>query len=82
VPENYTYPGFNPEWAPHNGEGFHKDQGGNEQPNATHYNTTFKVDYLIPLGGDWTMTAHTDIYWQSKSWWRIFNDHEYNRLDD
>jgi hypothetical protein len=77
-----NYPGFDPSTAPNNGEGIAKDLGGNELPNAPNYNATITADFIVPLKGDWLATLHTDLYWQSESYWRIFNDHEYNRLDD
>ena len=77
-----TYPGWNPDWAPNNGEGFDKPLGGNQLPNAPNYTATLTVDYTLPLPNEWLMTLHTDLYWQSESWWRIFNDHEYDKLDE
>jgi outer membrane receptor protein involved in Fe transport len=80
-----TYPGWNPldESQGHNhGEGFFKDLGGNELPNAPNWTATITTDYTVPLAGDWLMNLHTDVHWQSESWWRIFNDHEYSKLED
>ncbi len=79
------YPGFDPFDASqgHNyGEGFAKDLSGNELPNAPEFTATLTMDYTLPLPRDWLATLHTDLHWQSESWWRIFNDHEYNRLDE
>lgn len=77
-----NYPGWDPATAPNNGEGFDKDLSGNELPNAPNYTLTLTGDYIQPLGNAWMMTLHADVHWQSKSWWRIFNDHEFSRLDD
>lgn len=76
------YQGFDPSTAPNGGKGFAKALGGNELPNAPNYTATFTADYGIPLAGNWLMNLRTDIHWQSKSWWRVFNDHEFARLDD
>ncbi len=78
-----AYPGWNPldESQGHNhGEGFFKQLGGNELPNAPHWTATVTGDYSLPLAGEWLMTLHTDIHWQSQSWWRVFNDHVYDKL--
>jgi len=78
----HDYPGFDPSTAPNNGEGFFKELGGNELPNAPNWTWTITGDYTIPLQNDWLATLHTDLHWQSESWWRVFNDHEYNKLDE
>jgi len=75
-----TYPGFDPSTAPNNGEGFYKQLGGNELPNAPHFTATVTADYTLPLANDWLMTLHSDVHWQSQSWWRVFNDNAYDKL--
>ena len=78
-----NYPGFNPQDpAINNGEGFMKDLGGNELPNAPNLTATITTDYTIPLPNDWLVNLHTDLHWQAESAWRIFQDHEYNKLDE
>jgi iron complex outermembrane receptor protein len=72
--------GFDPSTAPNNGEGFSKDLGGNELPNAPHFTTSLGADYTIPVSEDWAATLHGDFYWQSQSWARIFNDRPYDKL--
>jgi len=74
------YEGWNPATAPNNGEGFYKQLGGNELPNAPHFTATVTGDYTLPLVHDWLMTLHTDVHWQSQSWWRVFNDDTYDKL--
>ena len=77
------YPGFNPldESQGHNhGEGFFKDLSGNELPNAPHYTATITADYTLPLPNDWLMTLHSDLYYQSEAWTRIFNMEGYDKL--
>ncbi len=72
--------GFDPSTAPNNGEGFAKDLGGNELPNAPHFTTSLAADYTIPVSEDWAATLHSDFYWQSQSWARIINDRPYDKL--
>ena len=74
------YPGFNPATAPNGGEGISKQLGGNELPNAPHFTATVTGDYTVPLPHDWLMTIHSDVHWQSQSWWRVFNDNVYDKL--
>jgi outer membrane receptor protein involved in Fe transport len=74
------YPGYDPT-TNNNSTGIAKDLGGNELPNAPDFTATISADYTTPLTGDWMLALHTDIHWQSESWWRVFDDHEYNRLE-
>ncbi|HVT25503.1 MAG TPA: TonB-dependent receptor [Rhizomicrobium sp.] len=75
-----SYIGFNPATAPNQGEGFAKDLGGNELPNAPHFTTSFSAEYTMPVSADWAATLHSDFYWQSQSWARVFNDDPYDRI--
>jgi iron complex outermembrane receptor protein len=68
------YPGFNPLTAPNNGEGFDKDLSGYNLPNAPHFTTSLTAEYTIPVSDDWAATLHTDFYWQSQQWARVFED--------
>jgi len=78
---NYpNYPGFDPASAPNNGEGFSKDLSGHELPNAPHFTATITADYTLPLPSNWLMTLHTDLYYQSEAWTRIFNMPGYDKL--
>jgi len=63
-----------------NGEGFAKNLGGNELPNAPHFTTSLGADYTIPVSEDWAATLHSDFYWQSQSFARIFNDRPYDKI--
>jgi len=72
--------GFDPSTAPNNGEGFAKNLGGNQLPNAPHFTTSLGADYTIPVSEDWAATLHSDFYWQSQSFTRIFNDRPYDKL--
>jgi outer membrane receptor protein involved in Fe transport len=77
------YPGVDPECLAamsNNGEGFYKDLSGKELPNAPHITATITADYTLPLPSDWLMTLHTDLYYQSEAWTRIFNTDGYDKL--
>jgi len=74
------YAGFNPATAPNNGEGWAKNLSGNQLPNAPHFTTSLSGDYTIPVSEDWAATLHSDFYWQSQSFARIFNDRPYDKI--
>ena len=59
--------------APNNGEGFSKNLSGNELPNAPKFTLSLTGDYSMPVSADWAATLHSDFYWQSQSWSRVFN---------
>jgi outer membrane receptor protein involved in Fe transport len=80
LPFRPDYPGFDPSTAPNNGAGIAKDLSGNEVPNAPHFTATVTADYTLPLPSDWLMTLHTDLYYQSEAWTRIFNTEGYDKL--
>ena len=65
---------------PNGGTGFYKNLGGNELPNAPHFTTSLSAEYTMPVSGDWAATLHTDFYWQSQSWARMFNDRPYDKI--
>jgi outer membrane receptor protein involved in Fe transport len=65
---------------PNNGEGFSKDLGGNRLPNAPPFTVSAGGQYTVPLSSDWAGTLRADFYWQDNSWWRVFNDLEYDKL--
>jgi iron complex outermembrane receptor protein len=72
--------GFDPSTAPNHGEGFYKNLSGNQLPNAPHFTTSLSADYTMPVSEDWAATIHSDFYWQSQSFARIFNDRPYDKL--
>ena len=74
------YPGWDPATAPNHGQGWAKNLGGNELPNAPPLTASASADYTVPLNSDWAGTAHIDYYWQDYSWARVFNDNPYDRL--
>jgi iron complex outermembrane receptor protein len=69
-----SYTGINAGPAPNNGEGFDKRLGGNQLPNAPHFTTSLAAEYTVPVSNDWAATFHTDFYWQSQEWARVFED--------
>ncbi len=77
-----NYPGFDPTAYPeaNNGEGFYKDLGGNELPNAPNFTGALTVDFTLPLSDSWMATLHGDLHYQSESWARIFNTDGYDKL--
>jgi hypothetical protein len=75
-----SYSGFNPATAPNNGQGFDKNLGGNELPNAPPFTVSAGAQYTAPLSPDWAGTIRADYYWQDYSWARVFNDNPYDRL--
>jgi len=66
--------------APNNGTGFSKNLGGNQLPNAPHFTTSLSAEYTLPVSEDWAATLHSDFYWQSQSWWRVFNDKTFDKI--
>jgi iron complex outermembrane recepter protein len=74
------YQGFNPGSAPNNGQGFDKDLSGNQLPNTPHFTTSLSGDYTMPVSEDWAATLHSDFYWQSQSYARVFNDRPYDKI--
>ncbi|HEV2562229.1 MAG TPA: TonB-dependent receptor [Rhizomicrobium sp.] len=75
------YPGFDPSQpAINNGEGFTKNVGGNQLPNAPHFTTSLTGEYTMPVSEDWAATLHGDFYWQSQSFARVFNDRPYDKI--
>ncbi len=75
-----TYNGVDYGPVPNNGAGFYKNLSGNELPNAPHYTLSLTADYTVPVSPDWAATLHTDFYWQSQSWARVYNDDPYDRI--
>jgi iron complex outermembrane recepter protein len=66
--------------GPSGGQGFAKDVGGNELPNAPHITASLSPQYTFALG-DTDLTLRADLYYQGKSWARIYQD-RVDRLDD
>ncbi|WP_407353905.1 TonB-dependent receptor domain-containing protein [Luteimonas sp. R10] len=66
--------------GPNGGQGFAKDLGGNHLPNAPHLTLSLSPQYtFFTPHGDLTLRA--DLYYQGKSWARVYQD-EIDRLDD
>ncbi|HEV2560940.1 MAG TPA: TonB-dependent receptor plug domain-containing protein [Rhizomicrobium sp.] len=75
-----SYVGFNPATAPNNGEGFSKDLSGHQLPNAPHFTVSLSGEYTLPVSQNWAATLHSDFYWQSQSFARVFNDRPYDKI--
>jgi len=74
------YPGYDPTTAPNDGAGFSKDLSGNKLPNAPPFTASLGAQYSTPLSSNWAGTLRADGYWQDSSYWRVFNDLEYDKL--
>ncbi len=74
------YIGFDQTTAPNGGEGFFKDLSGNELPNTPNLTLSFGAQYTHQLGKDWAATLRGDVYYQSNSYARVFNDRPYDQL--
>src|SRR6185437_10965760 len=74
------YSGFDPTTAPNNGAGFSKDLSGNKLPNSPPFTLSAGAQYTVPLTPDWAGTIRADGYYQDGSWWRVFNDLQYDKL--
>jgi len=75
-----TYQGHDYGPAPNDGAGFDKDLSHNEMPNAPPFTLSFGAQYSMPITSDWAATLRTDLYWQDASYWRVFNDLDYDKL--
>ena len=49
-------------------------------PGAPPFTVSLGAEYSIPLTHRWVGTLHSDFYWQSNSYWRVFNDMDYDKL--
>ena len=65
--------------APNGGAGFAKDLGGNDLPNAPHLTVSLSPQYTFALGES-DLTLRADLYYQGKSWARVYQD-RVDRLD-
>jgi len=66
--------------APNGGQGFMANVGGHSLPNAPHITVSLSPQYTISTShGDWILRA--DMYYQGKSWARIYQD-KIDRLHD
>jgi iron complex outermembrane recepter protein len=65
---------------PTNGAGLYKNLSGNMLPNAPHFTVSLGAEYTMPVSEDWAATLHSDFYWQSQSFARVFNDRPYDKI--
>ncbi len=71
---------YDPTNAANNGEGFYKDLSHNMMPNAPPFTVSLGAQYTAPITQDWAGTLRADGYWQDNSYWRVFNDLDYDKL--
>jgi iron complex outermembrane recepter protein len=74
------YAGFDPTTAPNDGAGFDKNLAGNDLPNTPNFTISAGGQYTRSIGKDWTATLRGDVYYQSGSFARVFNDQPYDQL--
>ena len=74
------YIGFDPKTAPNGGDGFFKNLAGNDLPNTPHFTLSAGAQYTHEIGSDWAATLRGDVYYQSDSYARVFNDKPYDQL--
>jgi iron complex outermembrane receptor protein len=55
-------------------DGVAQNLKGNELQNTPDFDTTIGAQWTQPVGGDYSLVAHVDYYWQSHMWGRIFED--------
>jgi iron complex outermembrane receptor protein len=67
--------------APNGGAGFFKNLSGNELPNAPRWTVSTGAQYTLMLPGGWDATGRVDFYWQDKSFARVYNMSDYDRLN-
>ncbi|WP_242113270.1 TonB-dependent receptor domain-containing protein, partial [Luteimonas aquatica] len=66
--------------GPNGGQGFAKNVGGHELPNAPKITASLSPQYTFALGES-DLTLRADLYYQGKSWARIYQD-RIDRLHD
>jgi iron complex outermembrane receptor protein len=59
---------------PNGGRGFYADVSGHELPNAPHWTQSVGAEYTRWFGVDWKATVRGDVYHQSQSWARVYED--------
>jgi outer membrane receptor protein involved in Fe transport len=71
---------YDPSSAPGNGMGIAKNVGGNSLPNAPHLTVSVSPQYTFFFDRS-SLTVRADLYYQGKSWARIYQD-SIDRLHD
>jgi outer membrane receptor protein involved in Fe transport len=59
---------------PNGGQGFFANVSGHQLPNQPHFTETLGADYSLDLPWGWQGTLHGDVYHQTSSWARIYQD--------
>ncbi|QUD89785.1 TonB-dependent receptor [Phenylobacterium montanum] len=59
---------------PNGGRGFYADLTGHSLPNAPNFTQSLGAEYTREVGGGWIATLRGDVYHQSQSWARVYQD--------
>jgi outer membrane receptor protein involved in Fe transport len=59
---------------PNGGRGFYADVSGHSLPNAPKWTQSLGAEYTRDFGADWKATLRGDVYHQSQSWARVYED--------
>jgi outer membrane receptor protein involved in Fe transport len=59
---------------PNHGQGFYANLSGHNLPNAPEWTQTLGAEYSQSFGEDWKATLRGDVYHQSNSWARVYED--------
>jgi iron complex outermembrane receptor protein len=65
--------------APNMAQGFAKNLGGKELPNAPRFTVALGAQHTFYLPAQWELTGRVDWYWQGDSYARVYNT-EYDEL--
>ncbi|WP_339437791.1 hypothetical protein, partial [Pseudomonas sp. EL_65y_Pfl1_R32] len=59
---------------PNGGQGFFANLSGHHLPNVPEWTQSLGAQYTERFGEDWTATLRADVYHQSNSWARVYQD--------
>jgi outer membrane receptor protein involved in Fe transport len=62
------------QYLPNGGQGFFADVSGHNLPNQPHWTESLGVDFNLDLPWGWLGTLHGDVYHQTSSWARVYQD--------
>ena len=63
-----------PEDFANGGVGFYANLAGHQLPNQPHFTEALAADYTLDLPWGWEGTIHGDVYHQTSSWARVYQD--------
>jgi outer membrane receptor protein involved in Fe transport len=70
----FLNPAPTPADLPNGGRGFYADLSGHSLPNQPHWTQSIGAEYSLPFGDGWIGTLRGDVYHQSQSWARVYED--------